>query len=334
MSGPEERHAPLRLLAWPGMPAPEALALVGERIGVPVAFETVVSNEQLEEKLARGERFDLVTPSDYMVQRLAGRGALLALDDALLPGRRHLADWARRPAYDPGDRWSVPLAYGTVGYLYDRAVMGEPRSWSALLHPPAGARVGLLAEQREVLAAALLAAGRGVNDDGPEALAAAGALLAAAAPAVAQLDSDDFVTPVLERRLAAHQAWSGPASVATRADDGLAYVVPDEGAVAWVTTVAVSADCPRPALAHAAIDALLDPAVARVTVERHGYATANAAARALLEPALRDDPVLFPDDATMARCTTLADLSPAAERRLAAVWRDVVNGSDTASSHP
>lgn len=330
----EDRDAPLRLLSWAGMPAREALAAVSERIGVAIEAETIVDNGVLEARLAAGERFDLVFPSDYLVERLAGAGALRELDPALLPGRAALADWARDPAYDPGDRFSVPLAFGTVGFLYDRERLGDPRSWSALLSPPPGTRVGMLAEHREVISAALLAAGRDANAADPDALAAAGALLAAQAPSVARFDSDDFVGPVVSRAVAAHQAWSGPASVAVRADPALGYVVPDEGAVAWVTTVAIAADCPRPRLAHAAIEALLDPRIARITVERNGFATPNAAARDLLAPELREDPVLFPAPATLARCTTLADLDAAAEARLAALWREVVHRPVTPASHP
>jgi spermidine/putrescine transport system substrate-binding protein len=334
MTAEADPAAPLRLLSWTGMPAPEALAAVGERLGVAIEAETIVDNGVLEARLAAGERFDLVFPSDYLVTRLAGAGELLELDPALLPGRAALADWARDPAYDPGDRFSVPLAFGTVGFLYDRERLGDPHSWSALFSPPAGVRVGMLAEHREVISAALLAAGRDANAADPEALAAAGALLAAQAPAVARYDSDDFVTPVLERAVAAHQAWSGPASVAVRADAALGYAVPDEGAVAWVTTVAISAGCPRPQLAHAAIEALLDPAIARITVERNGFATPNAAARGLLAPELRDDPVLFPAPEVLARCTMLRDLDAAAEERVAALWRELVHAAVTPSSHP
>jgi spermidine/putrescine-binding protein len=313
-------EGPLRLLSWPGMPAADALERVAARIGVALHVETIVANEQLERRL--DDRWDLICPSDYMVARLARLGRLAPLDDGLLPGRRQLAAWARRPAYDPDDRWSVPLAFGTVGVLCDRSAFpgGTPESWSLLFDPPRSARVGMLAEPREVVSAALLAAGHDANAADDEGLAAAAALLARQAPAVARFDSDDFTGPVLAREVAAHQAWSGPASVALRADPGLGYVVPREGAVAWVTTIAITTGCTRPALAHAAIEALLDPQLARLNVERDGFATPNAAARALLEPALREDPVLFPDAATLGRCTTLRELEPASERAVTALF--------------
>jgi spermidine/putrescine transport system substrate-binding protein len=317
----------LRMLVWPGMPADEALDVVERRIGVRVEAVAISTNEQLEERLLAGERYDVVTPSDYLVERLARRGALLALDDALLPGRANLASWARRPVYDPGERFSVPLAFGTTGYLYDREQLPGAGGWAALLDPPDGVAVGLLGELREVIGAALLASGHDVNATDGQALAPALALLERRACAVVRFDSDDFVTPVLDGTVAAHHAWSGPAASAVRAHPRLGYAVPPEGAVLWTTTAAITAGCERPALAHAAIEALLDPEVARLTVERNGYATPNEAARRLLAPELRDDPVLFPPADVVGRCATVRDIGAAADRRLEQLWARITAGA-------
>jgi spermidine/putrescine-binding protein len=345
------RRAPLRMLVWPGMPADEALDLVARRIGVEVEAVAISTNEQLEERLAAGERYDVITPSDYMVERLASAGALRALDPALLPGRAGLAGWARSPVWDPDERWSVPLACGTTGVLYDRSAIPDAaeRGWGALFDPPPGARVGLLGELREVIGAALLACGRDVNATDDVSLAEAEALLTRRAEAVVRFDSDDFTGPVVDGAVVAHHAWSGPAAAAIRAEAArasaaptagatptagaarggasrLAYAVPREGAILWVTTAAISAQTERPELAHAAIETLLDPQIARITVERNGYATPNAAARAVLAPELRDDPVLFPPDDVLAGCATVRDVGADGEERLARLWARVSRG--------
>ncbi len=308
------------------MPAPEALAEVARRLGVALEREQIATNEQLEQRLLAGERYDLITPSDFMVERLAARGMLAPLDPSLLPTRDVLAPWVRRPLWDPDERWSVPLAFGTTGYLYDRERLPGAGGWRALLAPPAGVTVGLLDEPRELIGAALLAAGERFDATDERALAAARELLlrGAAAGAYGRRDSDDFVTPVRDGAVAAHHAWGGAVAAAVRTDPRLAYAVPEEGAVVWVTTAAISADCDRPALAHAAIAALLDPQVARLNVERAGHATPNAAAQALLPPALRDDPVLFPPAAVLARRLTVRDLDAAAAARLDALWAEIV----------
>ena len=94
----------------------------------------------------------------------------------------------------------------------------------------------MLAEVREVVGAALIAAGHSPNDTGAAALEAASGLLERQRWQVARYDSDDFVGPVVAGSVIAHHAWSGPAAHAVRAHPGLRYVVPDEGAVLWVTT--------------------------------------------------------------------------------------------------
>lgn len=314
------------MLVWPGMPAPEALEQVAARIDVALDCDEISTNEQLEARLLAGERYDLVMPSDFMVERLAARGMLAPLDPALLPARDVLAPWVRRPVWDPDERWAVPLAFGTTGYLYDPERLPGAGDWRALLAPPAGISVGLLDEPREVIGAALLAAGERFDATGEGALAAARALLlrGAATGAYARRDSDDFVTPVRAGTVAAHHAWGGQVAAAVRADARLAYAVPEEGAVVWVTTVAISSGCDRPALAHAAIGVLLDPQVARLNVERAGHATPNAAAQALLAPQLRDDPILFPSAAVLERRLTVRDLDEAAAARLDALWAEVV----------
>ena len=141
-------------------------------------------------------------------------------------------------------------------------------------------------------------------------------------PQVARYDSDDFVGPVLEGSVAAHHAWSGPAAQAVRSRPGLRYVVPDEGAVLWITTGAIPEDAPDPDLSRRLLRELMDPELAVLATRRFGYATPNDAARRLLPGDIRDDRALFPDADTLARCHVLRDLGPD-EPRLAAAANGV-----------
>ena len=140
----------------------------------------------------------------------------------------------------------------------------------------------MLAEVREVVGAALIAAGHTPNDTGDAALEAASGLLERQRWQVARYDSDDFIGPVVDGTVIAHHAWSGPSAHAVRANPGLRYVVPDEGAVLWVTTAAIPADAPDPELSLALLRELMDPHLAAYTTEHYGYATPNEAARPLL----------------------------------------------------
>lgn len=305
---------PLRVLAWPGMPAPEALEEAGRRLGATVEAGVVSSNERLESLMDAAPPFDLVFPSDYLVERLAAAGRLLRVDDSGLPVER-LAGWARTAIHDPGCVRSVPFAFGTTGYLCGGALAGAT-TWAEVFSPPPGTRIGMLGEVREVVGAALVALGESPNATGPAALAAARDLLERQRPHVARYDSDDFVGPVLEGSVTAHHAWSGPAAQAVRGRPEFRYVVPEEGAVLWITTAAIPADAPDPDLSRRLLRELMDPELAVLATRRFGYATPNDAARRLLPGDLREDRVLFPDADTLARCHVLRDLGPD-EARLA-----------------
>ena len=299
------------------MPASESLAEAGSRLGRAIEIEVVSANEELELRLGGDPPFDLIFPSDYLVQRLAAAGGLV---EQALPAvaLRRLAGWALEADHDPGCVWSVPFAYGTTGYLCGDSAPGCEPSWMSLFDPAGSGRVGMLAEVREVAGAALIATGHDPNDVTAEALAAARDLLELQLPRVARYDSDDFVSPVVAGEVVAHHAWSGPASLAVRAHRRLRYVVPREGAVMWITAAAIPADAPDPEISQALIAELMDPVLAARTTQLHGFATPNEAGRELLPARLRDDPALFGDEATLTRCYRLSDLG-GDESRLAAV---------------
>lgn len=307
----------LRVLAWPGMPATEALEGASERLGQPISVSVVASNEALQARLEHvaGRGFDLIFPSDYLVERLAASGRLLPLDHDALPLER-LMDWSVGAAHDQGCQWSVPFAFGTTGYLtsFTRAT-----SWQDLFDPPSGHRVGMLEEVREVVGAALIASGHGPNETSEPALGTARTLLARQRGRVARYDSGDFITPVVSGKVGIHHAWSGPAVWGTQRQPELRYVVPDEGAVMWITAAAIPAGAPDPVMSTALLRELMDPELAALTTVQNGFSTPNEAARRRLPSDLRGDEGLFPSGETLARCHALHDLGEH-EPLLASAW--------------
>jgi spermidine/putrescine transport system substrate-binding protein len=309
----------VRFLAWPGMPAKRPLVEAARLANVEVQLEIVSSNEGIAERLRAGCVYDVVCPSDYMVERLRSAEMLSPLDAEQLPGRARLTPIFSNPPWDPGLEYSTPLAFGTTGILFRRLDVPDAASWMTLFDPPGQYGVGMLAEVREVLGAALLATGHDINQTTSEALADAAALLEAQAPRVLAYTSEDFITPVVAGKVVAHHAWSGPSALAVRGDPGLGYSLPREGACLWTTTAAVPVNAPNPAEAHRLIETLLTPEIAAATVVAEGFATPNDSARAVLPAALRDDPVLFPPPRELERCQSMRDVGARATK-LEAVW--------------
>jgi spermidine/putrescine-binding protein len=325
---------PLRFIAWDGMPDPAAAREAAGRIGRGLEIRVVSSNEELELLVDSEAPFDVITPSDYLVEKMIAAGSLLELDRDRLPGLASLAAWVEDPAWDPGNRFSVPFAFGTTGYLFDRTRVDAPASWRTVFEPVKGCGVGLLSEVREVVGAALVAAGYGLNDSDEASLLDAEGILAAVAPSVANVSSEDFISPVRDGRLSVHQAWSGPAARVVAECDRLGYALPGEGAVLWVTAAAVPADAPDPEAAQNLIAELMKPELARLAVENGGYSSPNEATRTSLDRSLASDPVLFPGESVLASGLTVEALEPAAEQRFQAVFDRFVRLVGSAKSNP
>lgn len=310
----------LRTIVWPGMPDRSALARAAEATGRDLEIVVVSSNEELERLMTERGPWDLVTPSDYMVEKLVAAGRLIELDPEGRLDRNRLAEWCRRPEYDPDERFSWPLAFGTTGILFDRELIPGSLYWREFFQPASGVKVGLLSEIREVIGAALLAIGRPPNSTDPMDLAAAQELLERQRPAVGSISSDDFTGPVIRGEVSMHQAWSGPAAAAARGHQRFGYAVPEDGALLWVTTAAIPADAVDPAGARRLLENLIKPANGRLAVENGGYSTPDEQIRAVLPDPVGADPILFPDPEVIRRCDRLVSIDETAEQALRDVW--------------
>lgn len=310
----------LRVIVWPGMPDRAALARAAHTCGIELETEVVSSNEELERLMDERDPWDLVTPSDYLVEKLVAAGRLARVDPEGALDREVLSEWCRRPGYDPDEAFSWPLAFGNTGLLYRRGSVPDMTTWAQFFEPPPGVSVGLLAEFREVIGAALIAVRRDPNSVDRDSLGLARELLDRQRPQVGSITSDDFTGPVAAGRVEVHHAWSGPAAMAVRRDPELGYAVPEEGALLWVTTAAIPADAPHPDLARRLLQALVEPRNARLAVENGGYSTPNEAVREVLPEALREDPALFPSRDVIARCGGIRAVDESGERSMLEAW--------------
>lgn len=309
---------PLRAIVWPGMPDGVGLERAAASIGRKLEVEVVSSNEDLEVLMDGGQPYDLVFPSDYLIEKLSAAGRLRDFSEDRRIDRDVLAEWCRHPEYDPDERFSIPFAFGVTGYLHSGR--GSSSSWSEFFDPAEDVRVGLLDEVREVFGAALIMDGRSPNRFDPDSLAAVERILQRQRPAVGSVSSDDFTGPVERGEVALHMAWSGPASMAIRRTPGLGFTIPDEGALLWVTTAAIPEDAPDPDTSLELIAALMEPDIAALAIENGGYSSPNVAARDLLGPELRDDPVLFPSLEEISRCQNTNSVSADEERAITDLW--------------
>jgi spermidine/putrescine-binding protein len=301
----------LNVFIWSAYLPDSVVASFTAKTGTRVQVDVYDSNEALLAKLQSGVAgYDLVVPSDYLVKILIAEGLLQQLDRSLLPGLDVLDPRLLGRAYDPGNDYTLPYAWGTTGFAYDRQkVGGELDSWSALFDPRFSGRILMLDDVREAFGAALALRGRSINERDPQALAEAAAALRTQKALVRTYDSGDFANILAAGDVDLAQGYSGQlAQVVRDAPERFAYVVPKEGGTLWIDNLAIPTGARHLAAAHAFIAHLMDPHVAAEVANAIGYASANLAARAHIDPAILADPAVYPPDEVLARCALIEDL--------------------------
>ncbi len=288
------------------------------KTGIKVNVSLFSKNEELLAKLQSGTAdFDVVVPSDYMVQRLIRQKLVKPLDRSKLKGFENLDPNFLDQKFDPGNQYSLPYFWGTTGVAYNKMQVKEPvESWAVLFDSKYERKVLMLDDARECFAAALRAVGKDANATDPASLEQAAAKLKEQKHLnlVQAYDSDAFHEKLAARDALLAQGYGGQfAKVIRDKPDELAYVIPKEGGTRWTDNLCVPATARRTESIYAFLNYALQPEVAAKIANEVSYATPNAAARKLIDKSLLEDPAVYPPDDVLKRCQFMQDLGESAK---------------------
>jgi putrescine transport system substrate-binding protein len=316
--------------------SPETIPNFTAETGIAVNYDTYDLNQTLETRLLVGRSgLDLVVPSSHFLERQIQAGIYQKLDKDRLPSRKHLdPSLLQQLAHnDPGNQFTIPYLWGTWGIGYNvarvEAALGGPApdSWALLFDPKYATRLqkcGIVVMDLPygMIGFALLYLGRDPGGARPEDLAAAMNALMAIRPYVSEITSSSVTQQLVDGQACIAVGVSGDFYLARRlareneVDVEIRFVIPEEGSLLWIDTLAVPIDAPHPGNAHRLIDYLMRPEVIAKVTEWTGYANANLAATPLVRTELRSDPVVYPDEATRARLHLPASQSEEYTRRV------------------
>jgi spermidine/putrescine-binding protein len=294
----------LRIATWTNYMNPDVLKEFGDANGCTVDASTTAyeDNDGLLALLRKGvSGLDIAIPSDSYVPALAAEGTIEPIDRASLGNLGHSDPAFSTRTGDAEGKWSVPYTWGTIGIAWRTdKVKTPPDSWGVFADASIAAdNRFLLSEARDVVSCALLFRGHDVNATDAASLADAKETLLAWKKTV-----KDFTGETKDHLLTGDawliQAYNGDVAQAMSepAQKGkLAFAVPKEGGILWIDDFVIPKGAPHKALAHKFIDYVLDPKVAaRISAYIH-YALVNKDVGPLLDPAIRNDPVIYaPDD--------------------------------------
>ena len=339
----------LNVYNWSDYVAEDTIARFEQESGIKVVYDVYDANEMLEAKLLAGSSgYDVAFPSARpFAQRHVQAKLYAELDRAKLGNFGNLDPQvlAALEDVDPGNKHLMPYMWGTTGIGYNVAKVRERLgadfpldSWNLLFDPAVAAKlkdcgIALLDDEQEGFGAALIYLGRDPNGVGGGEIDAASALYAQARPFVRYFHSSKYIDDLANGEICVAMGYNGDVlqarDRAAEAGNGVevAYIIPKEGALRWIDTAAIPADAPHADNAHAFLDFLMRPDVMAPISNYVSYASANSAAKPLVDEAVRNDPGIYPADAVLARLVDPKILPENESRARVRAWTSIKSGS-------
>lgn len=290
----------VRFFNWSDYLPEELLERFTAETGIRVRYSTYDSNEAMyaKIKLLQGKGYDLAMPSTYYVDKMRKEGLLHPLDKAKLPGFKNLDPRRLDQPFDPGNVYSIPYLWGTTGIAVNvrRIDPAKVQAWADLWRPEFRRGLLLPNDMREVFFVGLRTLGYSGNSTDPRHLREAYEKLRQLMPNVRLFNSDSPQMLYVTGEVDAGMIWNGNAYRAHQEDPNLRYVYPEEGCLLWMDNLVIPKGAEHLANAHKLIDFLLRPEVGKLIAEKLAYASPNAEAVKLIDPKLRNDPVIYPPD--------------------------------------
>ena len=307
---------------------PEVITLFEKETGINVVYEEFETNEIMYPKVQSGAiAYDVVCPSDYMIQRMIENDLLAELNFDNIPNIKNIGQeyFKQSRQFDSENKYSVPYCWGTVGILYNKTMVDEPiDSWSVLWDEKYKDSILMQDSVRDAFAVALKYKGHSLNSTDLDELEEAKELLIKQKPLVQAYVIDQVRDKMIGNEAAIGVIYSGEAIYTQLENPNLEYVIPKEGSNVWIDSWVIPKNAKHKENAEAFINFLCRPDIAKMNFDYITYSTPNTAARELIEdPAIRNSKIAFPDASELERCETFLFLGDKNDAIYNKLWREI-----------
>lgn len=308
---------------------PEALTMFEEETGIRVIYDEFETNEIMYPKIEAGaSAYDVVCPSDYMIQKMIENDLLAELNFDNIPlAKENIGAqyYEQAREFDLENRYSVPYCWGTVGLLYNKTMVTEPvDSWSILWDEQYSDNILMQDSVRDAFMVALKLNGASMNSTDPAELEAARDLLIAQKPLTQAYVIDQVRDKMIGGEAAIGVIYSGEAIYTQRENPDLEYVIPKEGTNVWLDCWVIPKNAPNKENAEKFINFLCRDDIALMNFEYITYSTPNDAARALIEDEeIRNSQIAFPTLSDYEGLETFQYLGEEADALYNELWKEI-----------
>ena len=308
---------------------PETLDMFEKETGIQVIYDEFDTNETMYPKVEAGaSNYDVVCPSDYMIQKMIDNDLLQELNWDNIPNAKANIGaqyYEQSEAFDPGNRYAVPYCWGTVGILYNKTMVDEPvTSWSILWDEKYADSILMQDSVRDLFMVGLKSLGYSMNSTDENELNEAKDLLIQQKPLVQAYVIDQVRDKMIGNEAALGVIYSGEAIFTQRENPDLEYVIPKEGTNVWIDSWVIPKNAENVENAEKFIDFMCRGDIALLNFDYITYSTPNTAAQALIEDDdIRNSKIAFPDLSQYDGLETFSYLGDDADALYNDLWKEI-----------
>ncbi len=297
-----------------------------ERVtGIKVNYSTFESNETMYSQLrTAGVSYDLIIPSDYMIDRMVSEDMLLKIDTSKLSNYSNIGEQYKNQYYDPDNEYSVPFNVGMVGVIYNKEMVGEvEKSWSVFWDEQYKNQTLMFSNPRDAFMVAQFLDGTSVNSKNKADWDSAAELLKQQKKYLQSYVMDEVYGKMETGEAAIAPYYAGDYLTMYDVNDDLAFFYPKEGTNIFVDAVCIPSCCQNYEAAMLYINFLLEPEIALANAEYIGYASPNTAVINNPDYCYFGNEILYPDEENMPKTEYYRNLDDDIRYYYENLWIDV-----------
>lgn len=301
--------------------------------GIKVNYTNYATNEELYAKLkGGGATYDVIIPSDYMINKMIKEDMIQPLDFDNIPNYKYIMDNFRDLDYDPDSAYSVPYTWGTVGIIYDTTMVDikeEDIDWDLLWNEDYADQILMFDNPRDAFAIAEIACGFSLNTENRDELVAAADKLKEQKKIVQGYVMDEIFDKMGAGDALIAPYYAGDALTIMEENEDLNFVIPKSGTNLFVDAMCIPKTSRQKEAAEMYINFMCEPDIAYANINYICYSTPHSAAFDMLDEEVRNNPISYPDEKFIAEKTTVyVNLSDEANREMQFLWTEMKSSED------
>ena len=307
--------------------------LFEELTGVKVNYSTFASNEEMYVKLkVGGIQYDVIIPSDYMIERLIRENLVRKLNFKNIPAHTNIAKRFKNLPFDPTGEYSLAYTWGVTGIIYNRSLVSESEDmidWKILFDKKYQGQILMYYNPRDAFGIAQAYLGYSLNTTNESELRECAKLLKTQKPLVQSYVMDEMYDKMEAGEAAIGVYYAGDSLTMIDNNPDLNFVIPKKGANLFVDSICIPASSGSPELGEMYINFLSEPEIALVNIEFINYASPNDGAIAIMSSETRNNKIIYPDEETLNNCEVYITLPDETNILMEDLWNEILSNDNT-----